>query len=92
MPSAGCETHALECFAYAGGAVLAIHFREPQGQLDIFLKRHAGQQVKGLEDHADGLSAIAGEVIGMQFGQVALMHTDRARGGAVEPGHHAQQR
>jgi len=72
--------------------VVTIRFRQPQRQLDIFLESHARQQVKRLENHPDRLAAIPREFVRFQFGQVAVSHADRARGGAVKPGHHAQQR
>src|SRR5260370_27144636 len=46
VPPACTKPHALKRFAHAGLPVVAIHFGQPQRQLDIFLKRHAGQQVK----------------------------------------------
>ena len=53
------ETHTFQGFAHAGGTFCAIDFGKSKRQLDIFLKRHAREQIKGLEDHADGVTTIA---------------------------------
>src|SRR5579864_253575 len=49
MPQAGSQTHALERLTYERWALCARQFRQPQGQLHIFLERHARKKLKGLE-------------------------------------------
>src|SRR5258707_11721005 len=69
-----------------------MHFGQPQRQLNIFLKRHAWQQIERLEDHTDRFAAIPREIVSRQFGQIVLLDADRPGGGAVKAGHHAHER
>ena len=61
MAEAMSEANALEGFADARGTLGAIDFGEAKREFDIFLERHARKEIEGLEDHADGVAAIAGE-------------------------------
>lgn len=64
------ETDAFEGFGHAGRAFAAANFVETKGQFDIFLESHAGEEIKGLEDHSRGLAAVAGKLDGGEFGEV----------------------
>ena len=57
------EVYALDRVAHAGHSVLAIHARQPQWQLDVFLQRHAGQQIERLENDSDRMAAMPREFV-----------------------------
>jgi hypothetical protein len=59
MSDAFAEADALKSFVDAGGAVAAVDFGEAERELDIFLESHAREEIERLEDHADGLTAVA---------------------------------
>jgi len=61
MGDALSEADAIESFADAGSAVAALDFGETERELDILLESHAREEIEGLEDHADGLTAVARE-------------------------------
>ena len=92
VADAFAEAHTFERFAHAGGAFGAIHFGQPQRQLDIFFQRHARQQIEGLKNHADGVAAVARQFERRKFGQIAAAREDGARGGPVQPSHQIEQR
>jgi len=85
--TAACrEADVFERGLDAGGALVAIDFGESQRELDVFREGHAGEEIKGLEDHAHGVAAVAGEFDGINGGEVAAADVDGAGGGAVESG------
>ena len=47
-------------------------------ELDVFCEGHAGKEIEGLEDHADGVAAVAGEFNGIDGGEVAPADMDGA--------------
>jgi len=61
MAKAMGEADALEGFADTGGAIGAIDFGETEWEFDVFFEGHAREKIEGLEDHADGVAAVAGE-------------------------------
>ena len=75
----------------AGGALVAIDFGEAQRELDIFREGHAGEEIERLEDHADGVAAVAGEFDGIDGGEVAAADVDGAGGGTVESGQEIEE-
>jgi len=79
------ETDMLECGLDARGALGAVDFGEAERKLDVFREGHAREEIEGLEDHADGIAAVAGEFDGIDGGEVASADVDSAGGGAVEP-------
>ena len=60
--------------------------------LDVLQGRERGDQVEGLKDHADFLVADFGKLPLPHPAHVDAVKEDLARGGAVEPGDHAEQR
>ncbi len=63
--AAACgEADVFEGGLDSGGALGAIDFGEAQRELDIFREGHAGEEIEGLEDHADGVAAVGGEFVG----------------------------
>jgi len=80
------EANALEGFADACGTFGAIDFGEAKRKLDIFFESHARQKVEGLEDHADGVRAVAGKIERVEGGDVLPVRVDGAGSGAVETG------
>ena len=70
--------------ADARGAVGAIDFGETEGELDVFFESHASEEIKGLEDHADGVAAIAGQSERRKSGDVLPVGGDGAGSGAIE--------
>ena len=85
--AAACrEADVFERGLDAGGALGAIDFGESQRELDVFREGHAGEEIERLEDHADGVAAVAGEFCRIDGGEVAAADVDGAGGGAVESG------
>ena len=85
--TAACgETNVFECGLDAGGAVVAIDFGQAKGKLYVFGEGHAGEEIERLEDHADGVAAVAGEFDGVDGREVAATDVDGAGGGAVKSG------
>jgi hypothetical protein len=91
VTAAGGEANVLESGLYAGGAVVAIDLGEAQGELDVFRESHPREEIEGLEYHADGVAAVAGEFKGIYGGEVAAANVDRAGCGAVEPGEEIEE-
>jgi len=91
MAEAVREANALKGFADAGGAFGAIDFGEAEREFDVFFEGHAREEIEGLEDHADGVAAVAGEFDGREGGNVLAEGEDGAGGGAVEPGDEVEQ-
>ena len=81
-----CEADVFEGGLDAGGALGAIDFGKTEGKLDIFREGHAGQEIEGLENHADGVAAVASKFDGINSGEVATADVDGTRGRAVESG------
>ena len=86
MAATCAEADVFEGGLDAGGAIGAIDFGEAKGELDIFREGHAGEEIEGLEDHADGVAAVGGEFCRIDGGEVAAADVDGAGGGAVESG------
>ena len=91
MAAACGEADVFEGGLNAPSALGAIDFSEAEGELDVFRKGHAGKQIEGLEDHADGIAAVAGEFDGVDGGEVAAADVDGTGGGAVESGQEIEQ-
>ncbi len=85
MAAACGEADMFECGLNAGGTLSAIDFGEAEGKLDVFRESHAGQEIERLEDHADGVAAVAGKFDWIDRGEVASADMDGAGSGAVEP-------
>ena len=86
------EANALERFANAGGALGAIDFGEAKREFDIFFEGHAREKVEGLEDHANGVATIAGEIERAKKSDVLAVGEDGAGSGAIETGDEIEQR
>jgi hypothetical protein len=86
MAEAMREADTFKGFADARGTLGAIDFGEAKREFDIFLEGHARKEIEGLEDHADGGAAIAGEIEGRERGDIPAEGEDGAGGGAVESG------
>ena len=91
MAEAMRQANALEGFADAGGALGAIDFGEAKREFDVFFEGHAREKVEGLEDHADGVAAVAGEIERRKRGDILTVREDRAGCGAVEAGDEIQR-
>ena len=92
MLEALAQADALQRFANALRALGAIDFGEAHGQLDVLGDGHRRDEMKGLEDHADIVAAIAREIFGRHLGEIAILHEDRAGSWAIETGEQIEQR
>ncbi len=92
MTAALVEADAREGFADARGPVTAVDFGEAERELDVFLERHAREEIERLEDHAYRLAAVAREFERGHFGEILAMSDDRAGSGAIESGNEIQKR
>lgn len=92
MAEAMREADAFEGFADAGWPLGAVHFSEAEGEFEVFLEGHAGEQVEGLKNHANGVAAVAGEGERRERGDVPAEGMDGAGCGAVEAGDEIQKR
>src|SRR5829696_7746754 len=59
---------------------------------DVIERRHGGDQVKGLKDDAEIVTAKTGEAIFAHAHEILAHHDDIARGGAFEPGGDEEER
>jgi len=91
VAEAMCQANALERFMDARGTLGAIDFGEAERKLDVFLEGHAREKVEGLEDHADGVAAVAGERERVQRCDVLAVGEDRTGSGTVEAGDEVQE-
>ncbi len=80
------ETDVFEGGLNAGGSLGAIDFGEAERQLDVFREGHAGEEIERLEDHADGVPAVAGEFDGIDRGEIASADVNSTGSGAIESG------
>jgi hypothetical protein len=78
------QSHRFERFTHAGLALFTIHLRKPQRQLDIFFERHARQQIERLKHHPDCFSAISCELFRIESRQIAVLHANGSRRGAIQ--------
>ena len=51
----------------------AIDFRKSKGQFHVFRQRHAGDQIERLEDHADNMQPVLGQLFARQLCQVTIL-------------------
>ena len=86
------QANAFDGFANARWAFATIDFGEAKRELDIFFERHAWEKVERLENHADGVAAVAGEIERGQRGNVLTVSEDGAGSGPVEAGDEIQER
>jgi len=91
MAEAVREANPLKGFADAGGAFGAIDFGEAEREFDVFFEGHTREEIEGLEDHADGVAAVAGEFDGRERGNILAEGEDGAGGGTVESGDEVKQ-
>jgi len=87
-----CEANALEGFADTRWALGPIHFGEAKWEFDILFEGHAREEVERLEDHADGVAAIAGEFYRGKSRDVLTMRGDRTGCGAIQAGDEIEER
>src|SRR5687767_463575 len=66
--------------------------RQLQRHRDVLQRGEGGNEVKGLEDVADGVEAEAREGVLPERGDLRLRHADAAGRGSIEPGDEAEQR
>ncbi len=86
------EANALEGFADAGGTLGAVDLGQAKWQLDIFFERHAREKVERLEDHSNGVAAVAGEIEGIERGDIPAVGKDGAGSGAIQAGDEIEER
>src|SRR5579864_268744 len=85
------QMHVFERLANARRTVRALDFGQAQGELDIFLERHARQQIERLKNHSDGEAAVARQLVGIHFREIASSYNDRAGRGTVETSEQIQK-
>jgi len=91
VAAACAEADVVESGSDAGGALGALDFGKTQRKLDIFLEGHAGEEIERLEDHTDGVAAVAGEFHRVDGSEVAAADVDGAGGGAIEAGQEIEE-
>ena len=78
VAAAGGEADVFEGGLDAGGALGALDLGQAQWELDVFREGHAGEEIERLEDHANGVAAVAGELDGIDRREVAAADVDGA--------------
>ena len=73
-------------------ALLQLDAGERQGERNVVLGRHRGDEVERLEDRADPLQPVVREVAVGKLAQRQARAIDMARRGAVEAAHQGQER
>lgn len=91
MLGASREADPRERFGDALSSLGAIDFGEAEREFYIFLESHARKEIERLEDHADGVAAVACEGGGVEFGEILAGDMDGAGGGAVESGEEIEE-
>src|SRR5208282_796142 len=91
MSKTRLEMNALNGFANAHRALLAVDLGEAEGKFDVFFESHSWKQIESLKDDADGVAAVFGEFVGGHIGEITIVGEDGARRGAVESGHQVQE-
>ena len=77
---------------FGGGAGFGIgDARQFERGHDIFERGHRGQQVKGLQHHADAPPAGKRKAIFTERREIGITDDQAARGGALQPGEHRHQ-
>jgi hypothetical protein len=78
---------------FGGGARAGIgHAGQFHRRHHVFQRGHRGQQVEGLQHHADPSAPRGGQRIFVHPREIGPGHLQPARGGAFKPGQHRHQR
>src|SRR5690348_13126568 len=66
-------------------------FSEAQRQLDVFLERHAREEIEGLKHHSDCVAAVTREIERRKFVEVAAARANRTGAGTIQASHEVQE-
>ena len=69
------QLHQLQQLQGAPAGLRPLHAGQLQGEADVFQRRALHQQVKALEDHADGFARLA-QLPGGEGGEIPPVHQD----------------